>query len=151
MALGQDALQALIEPVVEALGCELWGIEYFRAGQRSVLRIYIDKTEGIDVEDCQRISRQLGSVFDVEDPIGNEYTLEVSSPGLARPLYTFAQYEKLAGEHINLQLRFPFEGQRKFKGLLKGVEAEDVVLVIDDQEFLFPFESIEKAKVVPQF
>ena len=151
MALGQDALQALIEPVVQALDCELWGIEYFRAGQRSVLRVYIDKTDGIDIEDCQRISRQLGSVFDVEDPIGGEYTLEVSSPGLDRPLYTFAQYEKLAGEHIDLQLRFPFEGQRKFKGLLKGVEAEDVVLVVGEQEYLFPFESIEKAKIVPQF
>ncbi|MBL4781520.1 MAG: ribosome maturation factor RimP [Porticoccaceae bacterium] len=151
MALGQDALCALIEPVVQAMGCELWGIEYFRAGQRSVLRVYIDKTDGIGIEDCQRISRQIGSVFDVEDPIGEEYTLEVSSPGLDRPLYTLAQYERLAGEHIGLQLRFPFEGQRKFKGLLKGVEAEDVVLVVGEQEYLFPFESIEKAKVVPQF
>ncbi|OUS16139.1 ribosome maturation factor RimP [Gammaproteobacteria bacterium 50_400_T64] len=151
MALGQEALQALIEPVVQALECELWGIEYFRAGQRSVLRVYVDKAGGVDIEDCQRISRQLGSVFDVEDPIGDEYTLEVSSPGLARPLYTFAQYEKLAGEHVDLQLRFPFEGQRKFKGLLKGVEAEDVVLVVGEQEYLFPFDSIEKAKVVPQF
>ncbi|MEE9312327.1 MAG: ribosome maturation factor RimP [Planctomycetota bacterium] len=150
MSLGQDALQSLIEPVVRALGCELWGIEYFQAGQRSVLRVYIDKAAGIDIDDCQRVSRQLGSVFDVEDPIGNEYTLEVSSPGLDRPLYTIAQYEKLAGEQIDLQLRFPFEGRRKFKGLLKGVEAEDVVLVVDEQEYLFPFESIEKAKVVPQ-
>ncbi|OUS10058.1 ribosome maturation factor RimP [Gammaproteobacteria bacterium 53_120_T64] len=151
MALGQDALCALIEPVVKAMDCELWGIEYFRAGQRSVLRVYIDKVGGIGIEDCQRISRQIGSVFDVEDPIGAEYTLEVSSPGLARPLYTLAQYEKLAGEYIDLQLRFPFEGQRKFKGLLKGVEAEDVVLVVGEQEYLFPFETIEKAKVVPQF
>lgn len=151
MALGQDVFQELIEPVVQALGCDLWGIEYFQAGQRRILRVYIDKTGGVDIDDCQRISRQLGSVFDVEDPIGGEYTLEVSSPGLDRPLYTFAQYEKLAGEQIALQLRFPFEGQRKFKGLLKGVEAEDVVLVVGEQEYLFPFESIEKAKVVPQF
>ena len=151
MALGQEALQALIEPVVQALDCELWGVEYFQAGQRSVLRVYIDKTDGIDIEDCQRVSRQLGSVLDVEDPIGGEYTLEVSSPGLDRPLYRLSQYEQLAGEHIDLKLRFPFEGQRKFKGLLKGVEAEDVVLVVDEQEYLFPFESIEKAKVVPQF
>lgn len=151
MALGHDALQALIEPVVQALGCDLWGVEYFQAGQRSVLRVYIDKAGGVDIDDCQRISRQLGSVFDVEDPMGGEYTLEVSSPGLDRPLYTLAQYEKLAGEQIALQLRFPFEGQRKFKGLLKGVEAEDVVLVVGEQEYLFPFESIEKAKVVPQF
>lgn len=151
MALGRDALRVLIEPVVESLACELWGVEFFSAGQRSVLRVYIDKDGGIDIEDCQRVSSQLGSVFDVEDPIGEEYTLEVSSPGLSRPLYTFAHYKKLAGEQIELQLRFAFDGRRKFKGLLKGVEAEDVVLVVDEQEYLFPFESIEKAKVVPQF
>ena len=151
MALGRDALHALIEPIAQALGCELWGVEFFAQGQRSVLRIYIDKAGGVGIGDCQSVSGQLSSVFDVEDPVGGEYTLEVSSPGLERPLYTLAQYEQFIGVHVNLQLRFPFEGRRKFKGVLKGVEAGEVVLIVEKEEYLFPFESIEKAKIVPQY
>tara|TARA_R110000787_G_scaffold333_4_gene1085 strand:+ start:9560 stop:9961 length:402 start_codon:yes stop_codon:yes gene_type:complete len=130
---------------------ELWGVEFFAGRKTSVLRVFIDREDGVGVEDCARVSRQISALFDVEDPINGEYTLEVSSPGLSRPLYSLTQYGQYVGEIIDLQLRFPFEGRRKFKGELTSVDAEDIVLVVDDHEYIFPFDSIEKAKVVPRF
>lgn len=151
MSVSQETLASLIEPVAVAMGLELWGVEYFARSTTSLLRVYIDREDGVDIEDCKQFSRQLGSVLDVEDPIHGEYTLEVSSPGLDRPLYSLAQYGKYLGETIDLKLRLPFEGRRKFKGALKAIEAGEVVMVVDDHEYLFPFESIEKARLVPRF
>ena len=152
MATRQEILKALIVPVVEAMGCEFWGLEYLSSGRSAMLRIYIDRNEGVvGVEDCAKISRQVGSLMDVEDLISGEYTLEVSSPGMDRPLYTLAQFETYVGEGVALRLRFPYEGRRNFKGRLSGVEGEDVLLVVDDHEFLFPIDSIEKANIVPKF
>jgi ribosome maturation factor RimP len=151
MAVSRETLALLVEPVAEAMGLELWGVEYFARGKITMLRVYIDREGGVGIGDCERFSRQLGSVLDVEDPILGEYTLEVSSPGLDRPLYSLTQYSQYVGQVIDLKLRFPYEERRKFKGELKAVESGDVVLVVDDHEYLFPFESIEKARVVPQF
>jgi ribosome maturation factor RimP len=145
-----DALTALVVPVVEAMGCEFWGLEYLSSGRSAMLRIYIDN-DPVTVDDCEKVSRQVGSLLDVEDLISSEYTLEVSSPGLDRPLYTLEQYERYVGEDVALRLRFPFEGRRKFKGRLVGVEGEDILLVVEDHEFLFPISSIEKANIVPRF
>lgn len=147
----QAKLFQMLEPVVAAMGCELWGIEYITGGHRHVLRIYIDKDEGVQLEDCERVSRQVGSVLDVEDPISVEYTLEVSSPGMDRPLYTLDQFGRFQGETVSLRLRAPYEGRRKFKGLLIGIEGDDVVIRCDNEEYLFPVESIDKANVVPRF
>ena len=91
MAAADSTLKALLQPVVEALGCELWGIELQSGGKRKLLRLYIDREEGIGVEDCERVSRQSSSVLDVEDAISGEYVLEVSSPGMDRPLYELGQ------------------------------------------------------------
>lgn len=151
MAAKESALQALIEPVVTALGLELWGLEYVSHAKQTLVRIYIDSDNGIDVDQCAAVSRQVASIFDVEDPIAGEYTLEVSSPGMARPLFTLQQYRDLAGEHVKLKLRSAFEGRRNFSGQLVGVEEDDVVIVVDDHEYLLPFELIDKANVVPQF
>jgi len=151
MASLQERLEALLEPVVEALGCQLWGIEFFAQGRRSVLRIYIDKPDGIGVEDCEQVSRQASAVLDVEDPISSEYTLEVSSPGIDRPLYKLSQYAQCVGENLVIKLRLAFEGRRKFAGLLKGVEGDEIVLQVDDEEYLLPFELIDKANVAPRF
>ena len=109
------------------------------------------RESGIGIEDCERVSRQLSAVLDVEDPIAGDYTLEVSSPGMDRPLYTLAHYQRFVGNQIALTLRMAFEGRRKFAGLLKGVEGDEVVIQVEQEEFLFPIESIEKANVVPQF
>ncbi|TNE78719.1 MAG: ribosome maturation factor RimP [Gammaproteobacteria bacterium] len=152
MATKEEALKAMIAPVVEALGCELWGLEYLSSGRNALLRIYIDRAEdGVTVDDCEKVSRQVSSLMDVEDPISGEYTLEVSSPGLERPLYTLDQFQQYVGEEVAVRLRFPYEGRRKFKGRLNGVEGEDILLIVDDHEYLFPVDSIEKANVVPRF
>lgn len=151
MTVSRETLTKLIKPVVEALDLELWGVEYVAQGKTSTLRVYIEHPQGIGVEDCGRVSRQLSAQLDVEEPIRGEYILEVSSPGLDRPLYTLEQYERQTGETIDVMLRYPFEGRRKFKGLLVAVKTRDIVMVVDDHEYAFPFESVEKAKVVPRF
>ena len=152
MATRQEELRVLIEPAVIALGCQLWGLEYLMQGKQALLRVYIDRSDsGVSVEDCERVSRQGSSLLDIENLIKSEYTPEVSSPGLDRPLYTLAQFEQYVGEDVSLKLRFPYEGRRKYKGRLSGVEGEDVLVITDGHEYLFPVESIEKANVVPRF
>nr|WP_175586390.1 MULTISPECIES: ribosome maturation factor RimP [unclassified Pseudomonas] len=146
-----EQLQALLAPVVTGLGFECWGIEFVSQGKHSVLRVYIDKEGGILVDDCAEVSRQVSSVLDVEDPISSEYTLEVSSPGMERPLFTLEQFASHAGEQVKIKLRSPFEGRRNFQGLLRGVEDQDVVVQVDDQEFLLPIDSIDKANIIPSF
>ena len=117
-----EQLQAMLAPVVEALGYECWGLEFMSQGRHSLLRIYIDHADGILVEDCEKVSRQISGVLDVEDPISTEYTLEVSSPGMDRPLFTLAQFARHVGELVKIKLRSPYEGRRNFQGLLRGVE-----------------------------
>ncbi|MDH1102056.1 ribosome maturation factor RimP [Pseudomonas mosselii] len=146
-----EQLQALLAPVVEGLGYQCWGIEYVSQGKHSVLRIYIDKEEGILVDDCEAVSRQASAILDVEDPISSEYTLEVSSPGMDRPLFTLEQFAAHAGEQVKIKLRTPFEGRRNFQGLLRGVEEQDVVVQVDQHEFLLPIDSIDKANIIPSF
>ena len=144
-------LRELIEPVVTALGFRLWGIQYIAGAKHSTVRIFIDSADGISVDHCAQVSRQVSSVFDVEDPIAGEYTLEVSSPGMDRPLFELAQYAESVGEQVKIRLRSAFEGRRNFTGLLAGVEGDDVVLVVDDEEYLLPFELIDKANIIPRF
>jgi ribosome maturation factor RimP len=138
----------LLEPAVTVFGLELWGLEFHVGGKRAQLRVYIDSENGVTVDDCAKVSRQISSVLDVEDPIKSEYVLEVSSPGIDRPLYTLEQYRSYIGSLIKLQLRFPFEGRRNFTGQLTGVEGDEVVIVVDNHEYLFPLASVDKAQVV---
>ena len=147
----QSQLETIIEPIVTALEYSLWGIDFVSRGRESLLRIYIDSENGISLDDCVKVSRQVSAVLDVEDPIADEYTLEVSSPGVDRPLFKLEQYGMMAGNMANIRLRMPFEGRRRFKGVIKGVEDQDVVLVADGHEFLLPIEVIEKAQIIPQF
>ena len=152
MAVADIKLKQLLQPVVEALGCELWGLELQAGGKTNLLRIFIDRAEeGVGIEDCERVSRQSSAVLDVEDVINGEYILEVSSPGMDRPLYELSQYEQYIGEDISLRLRFPYEGRRNFKGRLTGVDGDEIIVEATDHEFLFPVEGIEKANVVPRF
>lgn len=152
MSAKLNKLDEILRPVVEGLGYQLWGIEFRSQGRNSILRLFIDdQNDGISVEDCEKVSRQVSGVLDVEDPIQNEYTLEVSSPGMDRPLFYLEQYENWAGHQVSIRLRMAFEGRRKFQGILKGIEGTDVVVVVDDHEYLLPFESIDKANIVPVF
>jgi len=150
MATKDQQITDLLGTTVDALGFELWGVEYLSQGRHSILRVYIDAENGITVDDCARVSEQVGSVLDVEDPITGEYTLEVSSPGMDRLLFRLDQYPAYVGETVELRLRAPFEGRRKFKGILTGIEGEDVVIRIDDHEFLLPYGAIDKARIQPR-
>ncbi|MGQ7262560.1 ribosome maturation factor RimP [Vreelandella sp. V005] len=151
MATKHAALHALIEPVVAAMGFELWGIDHLSQGKNSRLVIYIERESGVSVEDCADISRQVSAVMDVEDPIAGEYRLEVSSPGMARPLYSLDQFTRFQGHHVALKLRTAFDGRRKYQGLLVGVEGDEILLQLDGEEYCFPIESIDSAHIVPQF
>ena len=150
MATKDQQIADMLQTTIEALGFELWGVEYLSQGRHSVVRIYIDAENGISVDDCALVSEQVGSVFDVEDPITGEYTLEVSSPGMDLLLFKLGQYPAYVGEIVELRLRSAFEGRRKFKGILKGIEGEDVVIQVDDHEFLLPHGAIEKARIQPR-
>lgn len=151
MASGkQSQLISMLEPAIDALGCGLWGIDYHAQGKKSVLRIYIEKDAGVMMGDCERVSRQVSSILDVEDPISGEYTLEVSSPGMDRSLYKLEQYLLYIGSHINIRLRIAFDGRKNFSGVLKGIEEDEIVLEADNEEYLLPYELIDRANIVPQ-
>ncbi len=145
-------LEQILAPIVEGLGYEFWGIEFRSRGHQSMLRVYIDDFEdGIGVDDCEKVSRQIGAVMDVEDPIQTEYTLEVSSPGMDRPLFRLEHYDAFVGHQVQIRLRMAFEGRRKFQGVIKGIEGSDVVIIVDEHEYLLPFDSIDRANIIPVF
>ena len=151
MSSRQEALVELIDPVIQALGCELWGLEILSQGRHSLLRIYIEKADGVGLKDCETVSRQVSSLMDVEDPITGHYTLEVSSPGMDRPLYKLEHYRQFIGEHVAIKLSRTFEKRKKIRGLLKAVEKDEIVVQVEDEEFVLPFEWIDKANLVPDF
>ncbi|MDF7671333.1 ribosome maturation factor RimP [Orbaceae bacterium ESL0721] len=146
----EQQLTDIIHVPVEALGFELVGIEYIR-GRYPVLRVYIDSAKGITVDDCADVSRQISAVLDVEDPIKGAYTLEVSSPGMDRPLFTLQQYQNFIGEEIALTLRIAVANRRKWTGLLKSVQDEMITLIVDNHDEVFAFSNIQKANLVPNF
>jgi len=146
-------LNELLEPVVTAMDFEFVGLEYLNQGNGSVLRIYIDQEQGITVDDCADVSRQVSAVLDVEDPISGEYTLEVSSPGMDRPLFTKEHYIQFIGHEIKLSLIHPTEetNRKRFRGMLSAVEGEDIILEVDNEEFCLSLSNIAKANLVVQF
>ncbi len=144
-------LRSLIEPAVTALGYELVGVEYIGGGRRGLLRVYIDRPDGITLDDCQSVSYQVSGVLDVEDPIQGQYSLEVSSPGLDRPLFQAADFERFAGHQVRVRTAAPVGGRRKFKGTLLGLDAGQVVLRVDDDEVRLPLEQIDQARLVPEY
>ena len=151
MASKQEILHNMIAPIVASLGCELWGLEYLTQGRYTTLRIFIDGANGVSLEDCEKVSRQVSAVMDVEDPIDGEYTLEVSSPGMDRPLYTPAHYARYLGETVNLRLRMARDGRRRFKGKIVKVENDDLLVEVEGKEILLPVDAIDKANIVPNF
>jgi len=136
---------------VESLGCTLWGVEFLNQGRHTKLRLYIEREEGVDVDDCATVSRHVSDILDVEEFINNAYTLEVSSPGMDRILFRESQYADSVGEQIDVRLNFPFEGKKKFIGLLAGVQDSMAVIQIAEDEYLLPLENIQRARIVPVF
>ena len=148
MKKSEQQIVELLEPTINALGLELWGVEHVSQGRHSVLRIYIESAEGISIEDCEQVSRQVSAILDVEDPIAGEYTLEVSSPGADRRLFTLEQFEQFTGNEVDVRLKTPLEGRRKFKGQLTGVTGQQISVQVDGNEFQCPIEAIERANIV---
>lgn len=144
-----DGLLRLLDPVVNGMGYELVGVEF--DGHQRVLRVYIDHPAGITIEDCSTVSYQIGGVLDVEDPIPGRYQLEVSSPGMDRPLFALEHFVRFKGEMIRLQLSRPLDGRRRYKARLEGVEGQDVLLLEEDRLVRVPFDLIEKARLSPVF
>jgi ribosome maturation factor RimP len=142
-------LVGLIAPVVTAMGYELLGIEYMRRGRESLLRIYIDKAGGIVLADCEAVSRQVTGLLDVEDPIQGTYHLEVSSPGLDRPLFTLSQFAQFRGRVARVTLSSKLEGRRKLSGTITATGADFVVMDVDGREYQVPAALIEQARLVP--
>lgn len=145
-------LRSMLEPGVRALGFDLVEVEYTGAGGgQNVLRVYIDGPDGITVDDCARVSRQVSAILDVEDPIAEAYVLEVSSPGLDRPLTKREDFERYAGQTVKVRMSEAVQGRRNFKGTLAGMEGDAVVVVVDNERFSLPIARIERARLVPQW
>ncbi|MBI3772676.1 MAG: ribosome maturation factor RimP [Gammaproteobacteria bacterium] len=145
-------LRQLIQPVVEGLGYEFVGAEFLPQGRHSLLRIYIDKTEtGISVDDCERVSRQISGVFDVEDPIAGQYALEISSPGLDRPLFKVEDFALFIGEEVSVKLSVAQQGRKNFKGIVRGLENDVIALEVDGKVHHIVFDDIDQARLVPKF
>ena len=147
----EEKLTRLVASAVEALGLELVGVEYIGQGAHSAMRVYIDSEQGITLDDCRRASHQISGVLEVEDPIRGKYNLEVSSPGLDRPLFSLAHFERFAGRGVKLRLRQSVKGQRKFKGIIDAVEDGHIQIVLDDSQLLdLEIDEIEKANLIPE-
>lgn len=144
-------LTELLEAPVVASGYELVGLEFIRAGEHSTLRIFIDHENGITVDDCAEVSHQVSAVLDVEDPISVAYHLEVSSPGLDRPLFKPAHYEQFIGQEVNLVLKMAVTNRRKWKGEIHSVDGETITLTVDGQQEDFALSNISKANLIPKF
>ncbi len=147
----ESKLADLLVAPVEALGLKLWGIDYVQAGKHSTVRVYIDNENGISIDDCAEASRQISAVMDVEDPIVNEYTLEVSSPGVDRPLFSAEQYSLYTGEEVKVLLNMPVNGSRKLKGAVTKVEGQMLSLQIDGNETLIALDNIRKGNLIAKF
>lgn len=142
----------LLQPVVAGLGYELVGVEWTSDTRgRRVLRVYIDVEDGVTVDDCEIVSQQISALLDVEDPIPGSYLLEVSSPGLDRPLFTLEHYRRFVGHKVRLTLSRPKAGQRRFSGVIEGVAEDQVRLRTVDGTVSLPFEDIDKARLVPDY
>lgn len=152
-----NEISALLAPTVASLGLELLGTEYLPSPGGAVLRLYIDvpETEAADrnvgIEDCETVSREVSAQLDVEDPITSNYTLEVSSPGLDRPLFTAAHFARFAGQSAKVGLKLPQDGRRRLQGRIERVEGDTVVFNVDGAPFEVALDNIDKAKLIPDW
>ena len=146
-----EHLVNLIEPIVEGLGYECVGVEYNPHPRNGLLRIYIDKPDGILVEDCSKVSHQLSGVLDVEDPIPGNYQLEISSPGEDRPFFKLAQFEKFVGSTVKINVFKAINNRKNIIGLIQKVENDTVYIIDGEQVFDVPFQAMSKARLVPEY
>ena len=157
----------LLSPTVQALGLELLGVEYLPSPGGATLRLYIDIPPGeavgdsetprmVGIEDCEAVSREVSAQLDVEDPISGNYTLEVSSPGVDRPLFTPAQFARFIGESAKVTLKLPQDGRRRLQGQIVRIEGGSIVFKldnapVDNDEMTVAFENVDKARIMPDW
>ncbi len=155
-----NEIAALLAPTVASLGLELLGAEYLPSTGGAMLRLYIDvpadaaqgeEPRSVTIEDCEAVSREVSAQLDVEDPISSHYTLEVSSPGIDRPLFGAAQFARFAGESAKVVLRLPQDGRRRLQGKIVQVEGDNITFDVDGNAFIVHADNIEKARLVPDW
>jgi ribosome maturation factor RimP len=151
MSKKEQELETLLTPTVAALGLRVWGVEYLGQGKHSMLRIYIDRDEGVTIDDCEAVSKQVSELLDVEEVLTSSYTLEVSSPGMDRLLFKPEQYAESIGETVDVRLNYPFEGRRRVIGALTGLENDEMVVQVEDSEYQIPLSNVQRARIVPRF
>lgn len=144
-----EELMRLLAPPVERLGYELCDLEVKLGGRDGLVRVFIDKPDGIDLEDCEAVSRQISALLDVEDPLPGQYALEVSSPGLDRRLTKPEHFQRFLGEELKVKLRFPMEGRRNFRGTLRAASDENIEVEVDGVSHSLSITAIESARLVP--
>jgi ribosome maturation factor RimP len=144
-------LEDLIEPTVVNLGYELSDLELKLGGRDGVVRVFIDKPDGVDLTDCEIVSKQLSAVLDVEDPLPGHYTLEVSSPGLDRKLTKSSHFQRFLGETVRVKLRFPLAGRRNFRGTLSAASEDKIEVEVDGEKYSLDIAAIESARLVPSY
>ena len=145
----RDELAKLLEPTIEGLGYELSDLEAKIGSQNGLLRLFIDKEDGINLEDCEKVSSAVSALLDVEDPLPGQYNLEVSSPGADRTLTKLAHFERFAGETVKVQMRFPIEGRRRFRGKLLSSDEENIVVEVDGESHTLAMATIDIARLAP--
>ena len=150
MSRSQDKLTELLRPAVVGLGYELVGIEHLPMGKHSILRIYIDSPDGITVSDCSSVSHQVSGVLEVEEPIKGAFTLEVSSPGIDRPLFNLEQFKQFVGSKVKLKLYHAMDGKRNIVGLIESIENDEINIKAanSDTIFLLHIDDIDKANII---
>ena len=144
-----DELQNLLEPAIGRLGYELTDLEVRLSGQGGLLRLTIDKPDGIDLDDCEKVSHAVSALLDVEDPVPGNYNLEVSSPGMDRKLTKVEHFQRFEGETLKVSMRFPIEGRRRFRGKLMSSNDENIVVEVDGESHSLPLAMIDTARLVP--
>ena len=144
-----EELTNLLEPAIEQLGYELSDLEVKLGGRDGVIRLYIDKADGVGLEDCETVSRQISALLDVEDPMPGHYVLEVSSPGLDRRLTKVEHFERFMGADIRVILRFPISGRKNFRGALRSVDEDNIEVEVDGESHRLPIETIQSERLIP--
>jgi ribosome maturation factor RimP len=146
----RDELVKLLEPTIERLGYQLWDLEVKLGGKHGVLRVFIDKPDGIGLDDCEKVSLAVSALLDVEDPLPGQYNLEVSSPGLDRKLTKVEHFQRFEGETLKVSMRFPIDGRKRFRGTLVSSDDENIVVEVDGQSYSLPMATIDTARLVPE-
>ena len=141
----------MARPIVEELGLSLWDVEFVKEGGSWYLRIFIDKPAGIDHEDCRFVSESIDTLLDEKVPVGHSYTLEVSSPGIERPLKKTADFVRFTGHNIAISTFAPIDGQKKFTGCLKDVLPEGITVEVNNKAIQIAFEQIASARLAVVF